>query len=168
MACCQSNGFSNSILAIKLYFFYICSVKATKVAPPSPFLNFLTGKTPSHSNILSPWPFPVQYFGNLVCSKAPWISLGPESSDHITQKPLERAVGKEGKVIGLYFILPVNKPDISCVVFFFCSPSPRFIHFFKNRTFYNWITGKDRPSSGSLIQVITTGGKTELVSAAHL
>ncbi|RLW09066.1 hypothetical protein DV515_00002910 [Chloebia gouldiae] len=35
-------------------------------------------------------------------------------------------------------------------------------------TFYEWITGKDRPSSGSLIQVITTGGKTELVSAAHL
>ncbi|NWS02021.1 DHPR reductase, partial [Motacilla alba] len=32
-------------------------------------------------------------------------------------------------------------------------------------TFYDWITGKDRPSSGSLIQVITTGGKTELVSA---
>uniref|UniRef100_A0A8C3QUX7 Dihydropteridine reductase n=1 Tax=Cyanoderma ruficeps TaxID=181631 RepID=A0A8C3QUX7_9PASS len=35
-------------------------------------------------------------------------------------------------------------------------------------TFYDWITGKNRPSSGSLIQVITTGGKTELVSAAHL
>uniref|UniRef100_A0A8D2MGB0 Dihydropteridine reductase n=1 Tax=Zonotrichia albicollis TaxID=44394 RepID=A0A8D2MGB0_ZONAL len=35
-------------------------------------------------------------------------------------------------------------------------------------TFYDWITGKDRPSSGSLIRVITTGGKTELVSAAHL
>ncbi|XP_021410051.2 dihydropteridine reductase isoform X1 [Lonchura striata] len=35
-------------------------------------------------------------------------------------------------------------------------------------TFYEWITGKDRPNSGSLIQVITTGGKTELVSAAHL
>ncbi|KAF2976487.1 hypothetical protein EK904_014307, partial [Melospiza melodia maxima] len=35
-------------------------------------------------------------------------------------------------------------------------------------TFYDWIKGKDRPSSGSLIQVITTGGKTELVSAAHL
>ncbi|XP_040453408.1 dihydropteridine reductase isoform X2 [Falco naumanni] len=35
-------------------------------------------------------------------------------------------------------------------------------------TFYNWITGKNRPNSGSLIQVITTGGKTELVAAAHL
>ncbi|XP_005517875.2 PREDICTED: dihydropteridine reductase [Pseudopodoces humilis] len=35
-------------------------------------------------------------------------------------------------------------------------------------TFYDWITAKNRPSSGSLIQVITTGGKTELVSAAHL
>ncbi|XP_014378351.1 dihydropteridine reductase, partial [Alligator sinensis] len=34
-------------------------------------------------------------------------------------------------------------------------------------TFYDWITGKNRPNSGSLIQVITTGGKTELV-AAHL
>ncbi|NXD75735.1 DHPR reductase, partial [Halcyon senegalensis] len=35
-------------------------------------------------------------------------------------------------------------------------------------TFYDWIAGKNRPSSGSLIQVITTGGKTELVAAAHL
>ncbi|KAM6401271.1 dihydropteridine reductase [Pluvialis apricaria] len=34
-------------------------------------------------------------------------------------------------------------------------------------TFYDWVTGKSRPNSGSLIQVITTGGKTELV-AAHL
>uniref|UniRef100_A0A8B9CBZ8 Dihydropteridine reductase n=2 Tax=Anserinae TaxID=2068722 RepID=A0A8B9CBZ8_9AVES len=34
-------------------------------------------------------------------------------------------------------------------------------------TFYDWITGKNRPNSGSLIQVITTGGKTELVPA-HL
>nr|XP_009671728.1 PREDICTED: dihydropteridine reductase [Struthio camelus australis] len=34
-------------------------------------------------------------------------------------------------------------------------------------TFYDWITGKNRPNSGSLIQVITAGGKTELV-AAHL
>nr|XP_025977805.1 dihydropteridine reductase isoform X1 [Dromaius novaehollandiae] len=34
-------------------------------------------------------------------------------------------------------------------------------------TFYDWITRKNRPNSGSLIQVITTGGKTELV-AAHL
>ncbi|NWU93036.1 DHPR reductase, partial [Upupa epops] len=32
-------------------------------------------------------------------------------------------------------------------------------------TFYSWITGKNRPNSGSLIQVITTGGKTELVAA---
>ncbi|KAF1598393.1 UNVERIFIED_CONTAM: Dihydropteridine reductase, partial [Eudyptes robustus] len=34
-------------------------------------------------------------------------------------------------------------------------------------TFFDWVTGKNRPNSGSLIQVITTGGKTELV-AAHL
>ena len=34
-------------------------------------------------------------------------------------------------------------------------------------TFYDWITGKNRPNSGSLIQVITAGGKTELVPA-HL
>ncbi|KAJ7326753.1 hypothetical protein JRQ81_016512 [Phrynocephalus forsythii] len=33
--------------------------------------------------------------------------------------------------------------------------------------FYDWITGKDRPSSGSLIQVVTIGGKTEL-TPAHL
>ncbi|XP_029446382.1 dihydropteridine reductase [Rhinatrema bivittatum] len=33
--------------------------------------------------------------------------------------------------------------------------------------FYEWIIGKNRPKSGSLIQVITTGGKTEL-SPAHL
>ncbi|XP_044536726.1 dihydropteridine reductase isoform X1 [Gracilinanus agilis] len=32
-------------------------------------------------------------------------------------------------------------------------------------TFHNWITGKNRPSSGSLIQVVTTGGKTELTPA---
>ncbi|XP_042668283.1 dihydropteridine reductase isoform X2 [Centrocercus urophasianus] len=34
-------------------------------------------------------------------------------------------------------------------------------------TFYDWITGKNRPNSGSLIQVITAKGKTELVPA-HL
>ncbi|XP_053112175.1 dihydropteridine reductase [Hemicordylus capensis] len=34
-------------------------------------------------------------------------------------------------------------------------------------TFYDWIAGKNRPNSGSQLQVITTGGKTELV-AAHL
>ncbi|NWQ98489.1 DHPR reductase, partial [Burhinus bistriatus] len=34
-------------------------------------------------------------------------------------------------------------------------------------TFYDWVTRKNRPNSGSLMQVITTGGKTELV-AAHL
>uniref|UniRef100_A0A8C0EGS2 Dihydropteridine reductase n=1 Tax=Bubo bubo TaxID=30461 RepID=A0A8C0EGS2_BUBBB len=39
---------------------------------------------------------------------------------------------------------------------------------FMVETFYDWITGKNRPNSGSLIQVITTGGKTELVAAAHL
>ncbi|XP_026702967.1 dihydropteridine reductase [Athene cunicularia] len=39
---------------------------------------------------------------------------------------------------------------------------------FLAETFYDWITGKNRPNSGSLIQVITTGGKTELVAAAHL
>nr|XP_023966458.1 dihydropteridine reductase isoform X2 [Chrysemys picta bellii] len=38
---------------------------------------------------------------------------------------------------------------------------------FLAETFYDWITGKNRPSSGSLIQVVTTGGKTEL-AAAHL
>ncbi|XP_042325715.1 dihydropteridine reductase [Sceloporus undulatus] len=32
-------------------------------------------------------------------------------------------------------------------------------------TFYDWVTGKDRPSSGSLIQVVTTGGKTHLTAA---
>uniref|UniRef100_A0A5F8H6H4 Dihydropteridine reductase n=1 Tax=Monodelphis domestica TaxID=13616 RepID=A0A5F8H6H4_MONDO len=34
-------------------------------------------------------------------------------------------------------------------------------------TFHNWITGKkkNRSSSGSLIQVVTTGGKTELTPA---
>lgn len=51
---------------------------------------------------------------------------------------------------------------------FFSSSSPCFIHLFWNRTFYDWITGKNRPNSGSLIQVVTTGGKTELVAAAHL
>ncbi|XP_057282645.1 dihydropteridine reductase isoform X2 [Pezoporus wallicus] len=35
-------------------------------------------------------------------------------------------------------------------------------------TFYDWITGKNRPNSGSLIQMVTTGGKTELVAVAHL
>ncbi|KAF7248287.1 Dihydropteridine reductase [Varanus komodoensis] len=34
-------------------------------------------------------------------------------------------------------------------------------------TFYDWVTGKKRPGSGSLIQVVTTGGKTELMEA-HL
>ncbi|XP_048365874.1 dihydropteridine reductase [Sphaerodactylus townsendi] len=34
-------------------------------------------------------------------------------------------------------------------------------------TFYDWATGKNRPGSGSLIQVETSGGKTEL-TAAHL
>ncbi|XP_074807733.1 dihydropteridine reductase isoform X1 [Natator depressus] len=38
---------------------------------------------------------------------------------------------------------------------------------FLAETFYDWIIGKNRPSSGSLIQVVTTGGKTEL-AAAHL
>ncbi|XP_069350227.1 dihydropteridine reductase isoform X2 [Eulemur rufifrons] len=32
-------------------------------------------------------------------------------------------------------------------------------------TFHDWITGKNRPSSGSLIQVVTTEGKTELTPA---
>ncbi|KAH0616287.1 hypothetical protein JD844_027298 [Phrynosoma platyrhinos] len=32
-------------------------------------------------------------------------------------------------------------------------------------TFYDWVTGKDRPSSGSLIQVVTTGGNTHLTAA---
>ncbi|XP_006629235.1 dihydropteridine reductase [Lepisosteus oculatus] len=34
-------------------------------------------------------------------------------------------------------------------------------------TFYNWSTGVSRPSSGSLIQLVTTGGKTE-ATPAHL
>ncbi|XP_054855869.1 dihydropteridine reductase [Eublepharis macularius] len=34
-------------------------------------------------------------------------------------------------------------------------------------TFHDWVTGKNRPGSGSLIQVVTTGGKTEL-TATHL
>lgn len=34
-------------------------------------------------------------------------------------------------------------------------------------TLYAWITGKTRPTSGSLMQVVTTGGKSEL-TAAHL
>ncbi|XP_007443182.1 dihydropteridine reductase [Python bivittatus] len=34
-------------------------------------------------------------------------------------------------------------------------------------TFHDWIISKNRPSSGSLIQVVTTGGKSEL-SPAHL
>ncbi|KAM3831191.1 dihydropteridine reductase isoform 6-T6 [Vipera latastei] len=33
-------------------------------------------------------------------------------------------------------------------------------------TFYDWIIGKNRPDSGSLIEVATTGGKSEL-SPAH-
>ncbi|XP_012861382.2 dihydropteridine reductase, partial [Echinops telfairi] len=32
-------------------------------------------------------------------------------------------------------------------------------------TFQDWISGKNRPSSGSLIQVVTVGGKTELTPA---
>ncbi|KAL0596539.1 Dihydropteridine reductase [Plecturocebus cupreus] len=32
-------------------------------------------------------------------------------------------------------------------------------------TFHEWITGKNRPSSGSLIQVVTTEGRTELTPA---
>ncbi|XP_055986664.1 dihydropteridine reductase-like [Sorex fumeus] len=32
-------------------------------------------------------------------------------------------------------------------------------------TFHDWITEKNRPSSGSLIQVVTTEGKTELTPA---
>ncbi|XP_036083436.1 dihydropteridine reductase isoform X2 [Rousettus aegyptiacus] len=32
-------------------------------------------------------------------------------------------------------------------------------------TFHDWITGKNRPSSGSLIQVVTMEGKTELTPA---
>ncbi|NP_001089804.1 quinoid dihydropteridine reductase S homeolog [Xenopus laevis] len=36
---------------------------------------------------------------------------------------------------------------------------------FITETFYNWITGQNRPQSGSLIQVITEKGKTELVPA---
>uniref|UniRef100_A0A2K5Y8E7 Dihydropteridine reductase n=1 Tax=Mandrillus leucophaeus TaxID=9568 RepID=A0A2K5Y8E7_MANLE len=32
-------------------------------------------------------------------------------------------------------------------------------------TFHDWITGKNRPSSGSLIQVVTTEGRTELTPA---
>lgn len=35
------------------------------------------------------------------------------------------------------------------------------------RIFYDWIIGKNRPDSGSLIEVVTTGGKSEL-SPAHL
>ncbi|XP_030047082.1 dihydropteridine reductase [Microcaecilia unicolor] len=38
---------------------------------------------------------------------------------------------------------------------------------FVAKTFYEWTTGSNRPKSGSLIQVITTEGKTEL-SPAHL
>ncbi|KAM6440512.1 dihydropteridine reductase [Liasis olivaceus] len=34
-------------------------------------------------------------------------------------------------------------------------------------TFHDWIISKNRPNSGSLIQVVTTGGKSEL-SPAHL
>ncbi|MEE6462421.1 hypothetical protein FKM82_001587 [Ascaphus truei] len=32
-------------------------------------------------------------------------------------------------------------------------------------TFFNWTTGKDRPKSGSLIEVITNKGKTDLIPA---
>lgn len=32
-------------------------------------------------------------------------------------------------------------------------------------TFHDWITGNKRPNSGSLIQVVTTDGKTELTPA---
>lgn len=66
--------------------------------------------------------------------------------------------------MGLYFILPVGEPDS---IFLFLSSPSYFLYLFKNRTFYDWITGKNRPNSGSLIQVITAGGKTELVPA-HL
>lgn len=38
---------------------------------------------------------------------------------------------------------------------------------FVAETFFDWTTGKNRPKSGSLIQVITTAGKSELVPA-HL
>ncbi|KAB0393642.1 hypothetical protein E2I00_004098, partial [Balaenoptera physalus] len=34
-----------------------------------------------------------------------------------------------------------------------------------SRTFHDWITEKNRPSSGSLIQVVTTKGRTELTPA---
>uniref|UniRef100_A0A8D1LGI3 Dihydropteridine reductase n=1 Tax=Sus scrofa TaxID=9823 RepID=A0A8D1LGI3_PIG len=44
----------------------------------------------------------------------------------------------------------------------FCAPRP---HPFSSRTFHDWIIEKNRPSSGSLIQVVTTQGKTELTPA---
>ncbi|XP_003220476.1 dihydropteridine reductase [Anolis carolinensis] len=36
---------------------------------------------------------------------------------------------------------------------------------FITETFYDWVTGKDRPSSGTLIQVVTSGGNTQLTAA---
>ncbi|XP_069488013.1 dihydropteridine reductase isoform X2 [Ambystoma mexicanum] len=38
---------------------------------------------------------------------------------------------------------------------------------FVAETFFDWTAGKDRPKSGSLVQVITTAGKSELMPA-HL
>uniref|UniRef100_A0A2K5Y8I3 Dihydropteridine reductase n=1 Tax=Mandrillus leucophaeus TaxID=9568 RepID=A0A2K5Y8I3_MANLE len=38
-------------------------------------------------------------------------------------------------------------------------------HMSESVTFHDWITGKNRPSSGSLIQVVTTEGRTELTPA---
>ncbi|XP_043400548.1 dihydropteridine reductase isoform X3 [Chelonia mydas] len=63
---------------------------------------------------------------------------------------------------GVTLDTPVNRKSMPDADFSSWTPLE-----FLAETFYDWIIGKNRPSSGSLIQVVTTGGKTEL-AAAHL
>lgn len=39
------------------------------------------------------------------------------------------------------------------------------ISLFHSRMFFNWATGVDRPASGSLMKILTSGGETQAVAA---
>ncbi|KAL7981858.1 hypothetical protein Chor_000915 [Crotalus horridus] len=71
-------------------------------------------------------------------------------------------VGTPGKMEMVTLDTPMNRKSMPDADFSSWTPLD-----FIAGTFYDWIIGKDRPDSGSLIEVATTGGKSEL-SLAHL
>lgn len=59
------------------------------------------------------------------------------------------------------FLTIFTTPIIILRFSYFPSSLTHFSFFFHCRMFFSWATGSGRPASGSLIQLVTSGGKTE-------